>query len=441
MAGLFTNPGDPRQLAVEYRYRGVLGGIGVWTPVPFESYPLTAFPCWPSPVGGTVLQQSGPTDRTAIMAASTPVSQPVAVQRIAYIPFGLIVAIVLLRLATGWHFYREGTKKLSYNPETGKVSLNFSAEGFLRNAVGPLRDTIRSRIPNFHDWEGLLAKPWQYRRTTEEEEEKLAEWERDYAKRRKEAEDKGEEPPFEFSPHLAYSEWATRIVEDWQEMVDGVKAIDGMSEDQMAAAQDALVVRRQQLSDYLASQASDIVEWKHELWRLQQMEGGPGAQGIPFEKERIAEKRAETTAATAPWLAQVRAIERSLHEDLRGILNAEQLEDATVNDKYDELLADKQGRDLYRMNVAITALIIGVGVCLMLGLFTRLAALGGLLFLCSVIAVQPPWIAGPPAGPIDPFLYQLVEIAGLLVLFAAGAGRWAGLDFFFRRCCGRKESV
>ncbi|HEX6964091.1 MAG TPA: hypothetical protein VF175_19640, partial [Lacipirellula sp.] len=102
------------------------------------------------------------------MAATSPEPQPATVRRVAFVPLGLIVAIVLLRLATGWHFYREGTKKLSYNPDTGEVSLNFSAEGFLRNAVGPLRDNFRSWIPNFHNWEGLLAKPWQYRPTTPE---------------------------------------------------------------------------------------------------------------------------------------------------------------------------------------------------------------------------------------------------------------------------------
>jgi uncharacterized membrane protein YphA (DoxX/SURF4 family) len=374
------------------------------------------------------------------MATTTPVSEPVTVRRIAYVPLGLIVAIVLLRLATGWHFYREGTKKLAYNPDTGKVSLNFSAEAFLRNAEGPLRDTIRSQIPNFHNWEGLLAKPWQYRPTTEEEEKQLKEWQEEYAARRKAAEERDETPPYEFSPELAYGEWATRIVADWQDMVDGVKAVQGMSEEQQEAAQAAMDARRTQLSDYLASQASDIVEWRHELWRLEQMEASPGAETVPFEQARITEKRAETTAATAPWLAQVRAIERGLHEDLRDLLSAEQLEDATVNDAYDTLLADKEGRDLHWMNLAITGLIIGVGVLLMLGLFTRLAAIGGLLFLLSVMAVSPPWLV-KAAGPIDPSYYQLVEMAGLLVLFASRAGQWAGLDFFIRalkrRCCGR----
>jgi uncharacterized membrane protein YphA (DoxX/SURF4 family) len=375
------------------------------------------------------------------MATSIPASQPVAIQRIAYVPFGLIVAIVLLRLATGWHFYREGTKKLAYNPETGEVTIAFSAEGMLRQAVGPMKSWIRKELPNFHNWQNELATPWQSRPATPEEEEELEEWQKEYAARQKEAADQDEAPVFEFAPNLSYGKWATRVVEDWRATVEGVKAIEQLSDEQREAAEAALAARRTQLSDYLSSQGSAIVEWQHELWRLEQWKAAAGAQGIPFEQDRIAEKEAETTAASAAWIAQVRNIERGLNADLRRILNAEQLEDPEVVGQYDSLLADTKDVQLHRLNVAVTCLIIGVGVCLMLGLFTRLASLGGVAFLVSVIATQPPWVVGADSTV---FYYQLVEIAGLLVLFASAAGRWAGLDFIIRallgKCCGRKES-
>jgi uncharacterized membrane protein YphA (DoxX/SURF4 family) len=342
---------------------------------------------------------------------------------------GLVMALVILRLCTGWHFYREGTKKLAYNPTTGEVSLDFSAEGMLRQAVGPLGPKIRAELPNFHYWESKLAKPWQLRTPTEEEEQELQTWEREYATRVSEAKEKGDEPPFEFSPRLSYSEWANQVVQDWQATIDGVKDIEGMSEAQQKAADASLAARRQQLIDYLAGEATAIAAWQHELFRLQQWESADGATGIPFEEARIAEKRAETKAASAPWIAQVRSIERGLHRDLRNILNAEQVKDASVQEQYDTLLADSKDRQLYRMNVAVTCLIIGVGVCLMLGLFTRLAALGGMLFLISVIATQPPWI---PGADTTVFYYQLVEIAAFIVLFASRAGQWAGLDFIIR---------
>jgi uncharacterized membrane protein YphA (DoxX/SURF4 family) len=80
-----------------------------------------------------------------------------------------------------------------------------------------------------------------------------------------------------------------------------------------------------------------------------------------------------------------------------------------------------------------------VGVLLVLGLFTRVAALGGAAFLLSVIATQPPWIAA--AADTN---YQIVLLLGLLVCAAIGAGRWGGLDFFlgllWNNCCGRAVS-
>ena len=371
------------------------------------------------------------------MATTPPVPQPVAVRQVAYFPFAVIVAIVLLRLATGWHFYREGTKKLAYNPVTGEVSLNFSAEGMLRHAVGPVATWIREELPNFHNWEGLLATPWQSRPATPEEAKELQEWQQEYAARQKAAEEQDEPPVFEYAPNLSYAKWGTQVVEDWRATVEGVTAIEQLSDEQRKAAEAALVDRRTQLSDYLAGEGTAIGEWQHELWRLDQWRAAAGAQGIPFEKGRIQEKEAETTAASAGWIAQVRAIERGLHADLRRLLNAEQVEDAAVLAHYDSALADKKDRQLYRLNLAVTGTIIGVGVCLMLGLFTRLASVLGIVFLGSVIATQPPWIVG---ADTTVFYYQLVEIAGLLVLFASAAGRWAGLDFFIRKCCGCKES-
>ena len=75
-----------------------------------------------------------------------------------------------------------------------------------------------------------------------------------------------------------------------------------------------------------------------------------------------------------------------------------------------------------------------VGICLLVGSLTRLAALAGALFLLSVIASQPPWVTGAA-----PTYYQMVELAGLLVLAGTGAGRWAGLDYFGYLLFGRRR--
>jgi uncharacterized membrane protein YphA (DoxX/SURF4 family) len=375
------------------------------------------------------------------MADSAP-NSPAQVRWIPFVPAGLVVAIVLLRLAVGWHFYREGTKKLAYNPDTGDVRVAFSSEGFLRGAVGPASEVIREQLPEFYNWERLLAVPRDATSTTVEEIEERARWEKEYAARVKAAAAKGEQAPIEFPPYSPYFDWADRIDKEWHAALTRFGEAESISDEQEAEGAKLLEARRKQLADYLAGEAGAIAEWEHELYRLEQAEASASAKDIPFETARIEEKRAETKAAGNAWIAQVRDIERAYFNDLRGLLTPEQAANPTVVESVDAALSDSTQRTIHRVDVAVTCLVVGVGVCLMLGLFTRLAAAAGIVFLVMVMASQPPWVEG---AKLDVFYYQLVEVAALVVLFASAAGRWAGLDYIIRtlmgKCCGRKGTV
>ena len=65
-----------------------------------------------------------------------------------------------------------------------------------------------------------------------------------------------------------------------------------------------------------------------------------------------------------------------------------------------------------------------VGVCLVLGLFTRFASLSAGLFLLSVCLTQPFWVP----GTTPTYLYW-IEMAACFVIFGTLAGRMAGLDY------------
>jgi uncharacterized membrane protein YphA (DoxX/SURF4 family) len=82
-----------------------------------------------------------------------------------------------------------------------------------------------------------------------------------------------------------------------------------------------------------------------------------------------------------------------------------------------------------------------VGVCLMLGLFTRFAALGGISLLCLYYFCMPPW-PGLPEGPSEGHYLIVnknwIEAVALLVIASSGAGRWAGLDAFISARCRRR---
>ena len=72
------------------------------------------------------------------------------------------------------------------------------------------------------------------------------------------------------------------------------------------------------------------------------------------------------------------------------------------------------------------------GACLILGLFTPLAALYAAGFLALIYFSVPPW-PGLPASPVAEGNYwivnkNLVEMFACLVLAATPSGLWVGLD-------------
>ena len=73
-----------------------------------------------------------------------------------------------------------------------------------------------------------------------------------------------------------------------------------------------------------------------------------------------------------------------------------------------------------------------VGVLLILGLFTRLASIGGIGFILLFYLCNPPFVGYfysiPTEGSYLIVNKNLVELAALLVIFATGSGRFAGLD-------------
>ena len=73
-----------------------------------------------------------------------------------------------------------------------------------------------------------------------------------------------------------------------------------------------------------------------------------------------------------------------------------------------------------------------VGLLLMLGLFTRLAAAGGIGFILLFYLCNPPFIgyfyAIPTEGTYLIVNKNLVELSALVVILLTGTGRFAGLD-------------
>ena len=77
-----------------------------------------------------------------------------------------------------------------------------------------------------------------------------------------------------------------------------------------------------------------------------------------------------------------------------------------------------------------------VGLCLVLGLFTPVAAVGAAAFLAMFYLAMPPWPGLPEVAADGHYLIvdrNLIELFAVLVVAAFPTGRWAGLDFWVAR--------
>jgi uncharacterized membrane protein YphA (DoxX/SURF4 family) len=285
-------------------------------------------------------------------------------------------AIVLLRVGIGVHFLAEGWTKLQ-SPRP------FSA-GFFGNAKGPLAPAYKKLV-----WDADGAARL-------DAEETLAEWD----------------------------EYRNRIVNHYQ-----------FDEKQQKAAADTLKRYEGRLRQFMANKSDAIDEYYLWLDRRDKNAADPARKLASLEKHdaRIA---SEIRKLYAELIPPIDRLWKDLETDLNGIADDEQW------NRHGRLAIGKPGRSLMdseSMDRMVPWFDVAVGACLILGLFTRPAAILGALFLASVCAAQ--WPLSPGAAPI---YNQLVEMLALVALAAIGAGRFAGLDYFLgglrNVCCPPKKT-
>ncbi len=86
-----------------------------------------------------------------------------------------------------------------------------------------------------------------------------------------------------------------------------------------------------------------------------------------------------------------------------------------------------------------------VGMLLILGLFTRLASLGGIGFIVLFYLCNPPFVGYfysiPTEGSYLIVNKNLVELCALVVVLVTGSGRFAGLDRIVHGLVGRRPRI
>ncbi len=327
-----------------------------------------------------------------------------------------MVMLVCLRVATGWHFFKEG---LSHHSDA-----NWSSAGFLQQAKGPLAPRYLAVLPKFHDWDRLILAPLVDNGGATDTADETP------AGKDAKASDKTSKPS-------VYEDWLKQVNSDWKTELEAFTSFYNLDSEQQKQAADLQKQSAKQMEELMKGSkgsvgyGDDIRLYRQLAYRAQMMQAVPGGGEIPFIKNRavvvqknpVGEAGLSGTAAVisttpAEWKADAEGVESLYHKRLAGLLTDDQR-------AHGDFPTDSA--KLQKIDRAMPWFLMVVGGCLVIGLFTRLAASAAALFLLSVLATQPPWVSGA-MNPV--FGYQVVEMFALLVLATTTVGRCAGLDYF-----------
>lgn len=299
-----------------------------------------------------------------------------------------ILFLVLLRLAIGWHFFQEGAVK---------VRDGFTSTPFLAGAKGPFAKNFHAMIP---DYDGAI---------------------RIDAKRMSDAaESYGEQIKREFA-----------LSEDQSKDVDSILA--------------DFKAKRKEIYDEWKPQ---IEEYKNGVERLVKLDNDPSRSKVASLRGQREEIESKWRALGKPVLAEIDNSVSELVKKLNAVASDEQANpdpkkplakdaDGNLIRKKVEFKYEGEGPISVRLVDKIIPIFdMSVGILLLVGLLTPLAALAGGIFLASVVVSQFPGFPGT-----QPTYYQAIEMLGCFVLAFADAGRYAGLDFIPWSFWNRKSKV
>ena len=311
----------------------------------------------------------------------------------------MTASLIFLRIVVGLHFFLEGSSHLR-DP-------SWSSAGFRKAAVGPLASFLKSDLPETGDWKSTLGNVHS-----------------------KNAVDVA----------AAADNWRSSIVEEWKALGErrnvvlrrsGWVAPAGWVE----LSSTALRAADKKLASMLDYANEDLLDFCRQAVRLKATEKSAMAKNVPFMRDRIADKERELAGQKNGWMEEANAVGRELVSAWNEPLSAEErrIADTAV-----------EPTRLWKADRFVSWSLATIGACLVIGIFTKFNAVGGVFFLLSVVASQPFWLPAAQAT-----YDQWVEIAGLLVLASMPLGAWAGIDAFLmpilkkycplKICCNSKR--
>lgn len=311
----------------------------------------------------------------------------------------------MLRIAIGWHFLTEGLDKYQATVQGDRP---FSAEGYLRNATGPLAPYFRGMLP---DPNGLAM----------------------------------------LDPE--------RLKASWAETATGIGNHYGFTEEQKTEV-GKLLSESELWADYWFNAYENREKrdkYYHDLGKVMAVERDRNS--LSYERERAEESRAalnvDRRELTAPLVERTEGLKASIialatpeqKEAVRARYEFSALRSllpASSKASYDVWLDRKAEYQppatfLDTANMMTMYGLILMGVCLILGFLTPFAAICAAVFLGMLYLSMPPLPGLPVPAQLEGHYWivskNLIELIACLVIATTPTAHWLGLDalFFGRR--------
>lgn len=369
------------------------------------------------------------------------------------------VLLTGLRLAVGWHFLYEGLFKI--DSDTGATAYA-PARYPIQTATARLRDDLAQKPDpaRVDAWNDEIVRVFKGRLPLSEDQKsrlndlatkiKNGENAYDWTYVHEEVLKIAPEPEPERFTSLGYLQSADGPLREVFRSL--VRDMDGLERLTAASVSSRLDARYQQMVDHYRftpaqaqqlAKARDLVKaaavetvsspaFQHRLadYKLlrQRVKEDAGRLNAPFTRERLQASRKKLDLIAGEMLAFVNEPISELTVQAQALATPAQMAAGPLR-------RPPSGADW--VDRAIQWALTCIGVCLMLGLFTPVAALAAAAQLAVFYLASPPWPHLPAASTAGHYLYidrNFIEALVALLIAVTPTGRWAGLDaYIFRK--------
>jgi uncharacterized membrane protein YphA (DoxX/SURF4 family) len=353
-------------------------------------------------------------------------------------PWFVLVAVFVLRLAVGFHFFREGWTK---------VEDGFTSAGFFGAAVGPLAPAFHAMTPDRFGRERIVYTKivHPHDKNVEIQSPTKDSWKAFHDRaiaaygigdEKWLVQEKARKTALEGELKQASEAGEAARVSDLRYELDRTNAaIAGLGTQRRQA--DLIFNRYADQFDYLVLvNDEDIQTYFRDLDRVAAYRHDPSWTGPDTLRGQVDKIAGDAKKKSTPWLKSIDRMWDDYEAEMNALATPAQIEAAGGT------LALKRPW-LARPNTTwvdgiIPYFDLAIGALLILGLFSRVAGFFAAGFLSMVVLSQWPW--APGAAPV---YYQFVEFAAALCLMAFPSGQFLGLDGCLRslylRLTARRE--